>query len=74
MKRGPRRGWSRRTRRTGGQSMAIVLDDKYYPTAGEVYGPDVEIIIHEEDTQPLTKPIIEPIRKKKFSKSISAKF
>jgi len=52
----------------GGQSMAIVLheDKKYYPTAGEVYGPDVETIVHEEDTQPLTKPIIEPVRRNKF--------
>ena len=48
----------------GGHSMAIVLheDKKYYPTAGEVYGPDVETIVHEEDAQPLTKPIIEPVR------------
>ena len=48
--------------------MAIVLheDKKYYPTAGEVYGPDVETIVHEEDTQPLTKPIIEPVRRNKF--------
>jgi len=52
----------------GGHSMAIVLheDKKYYPSAGEVYGPDVETIVHEEDTQPLTKPIIEPVRKNKF--------
>ena len=41
-------------------------DKKYYPTAGEVYGPDVETIVHEEDTQPLTKPIVEPVRKNKF--------
>ena len=42
------------------QSMAIVLheDKKYYPTPAEVFGPDVETITHEEDTQPLTKPII----------------
>ena len=39
---------------------------RYYPSAGEVYGPDVETIVHEEDTQPLTKPIIEPVRKNKF--------
>jgi len=52
----------------GGHSMAIVLheDKKYYPSSGEVYGPDVETIVHEEDTQPLTKPIIEPVRKNKF--------
>lgn len=50
------------------QSMAIVLheDKKYYPTPGEVFGPDVETITHEEDTQPLTKPIIEPVKKNKF--------
>merc|ERR1719507_1514314 len=46
----------------GGQSMAVVLheDKKYYPSASEVYGPDVETIVQEEDAQPLTKPIIEP--------------
>ena len=51
-----------------GQSMAIVLheDKKYYPSASEVYGPDVETIVQEEDAQPLTKPIIEPVRKNKF--------
>ena len=51
-----------------GQSMAVVLheDKKYYPSASEVYGPDVETIVQEEDAQPLTKPIIEPVRKNKF--------
>lgn len=40
----------------------IVLheDKKYYPSATEVYGEEVEILVHEEDTQPLTKPTIEP--------------
>ncbi|PVD31093.1 hypothetical protein C0Q70_10371 [Pomacea canaliculata] len=49
--------------------MQVVLheDKKYYPTAEEVYGPDVETIVQEEDTQPLTEPIITPIQKKKFS-------
>ena len=32
----------------------------------QVYGPEVETIVHEEDTQPLTKPIIEPVKKNKF--------
>merc|ERR1719507_1315382 len=52
----------------GGQSMAVVLheDKKYYPSASEVYGPDVETLVQEEDAQPLTKPIIEPVRKNKF--------
>lgn len=47
---------------------AVVLheDKKYYPTAEEVYGPDVETIVHEEDAQPLTEPIIKPVKPKKF--------
>ncbi|XP_055327870.1 116 kDa U5 small nuclear ribonucleoprotein component-like [Paramacrobiotus metropolitanus] len=47
----------------------IVLheDKKYYPSAEEIYGPDVETIVHEEDAQPLTVPIIEPVKHKKFS-------
>ncbi|CAI9741869.1 kDa U5 small nuclear ribonucleoprotein component-like [Octopus vulgaris] len=49
--------------------MQVVLHEekKYYPTAEEVYGPEVETIVQEEDTQPLTEPIIAPIKRKKFS-------
>ncbi|XP_015920056.1 116 kDa U5 small nuclear ribonucleoprotein component [Parasteatoda tepidariorum] len=49
--------------------MQIVLheDKKYYPSAAEVYGPDVETIVQEEDTQALTEPIIAPVKRKKFS-------
>jgi len=45
----------------------IVLheDKKYYPTAEEVYGPEVETLVQDEDTQPLTEPIIQPIKIKK---------
>ncbi|CAG2110799.1 unnamed protein product [Medioppia subpectinata] len=52
--------------------MAVVLheDKKYYPTAEEVYGPDVETIVQEEDAQPLTEPIIQPVRLKKFSHEV----
>ena len=42
-------------------------DKKYYPTAEEIYGADVEVIVQEEDTQALTQPIIEPVKKNKFS-------
>lgn len=51
-----------------GEEHAVVLheDKKYYPTAEEVYGPDVETIVHEEDAQPLTEPIIKPVKPKKF--------
>jgi U5 small nuclear ribonucleoprotein component len=40
----------------------IVLheDKKYYPSAEEVYGQDVEALVELEDQQPLTEPIIKP--------------
>ncbi|KAJ3049957.1 U5 small nuclear ribonucleoprotein component [Rhizophlyctis rosea] len=45
----------------------IVLheDKKYYPSAEEVYGADVEALVQEEDTQLLSEPIIAPVKKKK---------
>lgn len=48
---------------------AVVLheDKKYYPTAEEVYGPDVETLVHEEDTQPLSEPIIAPVKVRKWA-------
>lgn len=50
-------------------STAVVLheDKKYYPSALELYGPDVETVVQEEDTQPLTEPIVAPVKKAKFS-------
>ncbi|KAI8452874.1 elongation factor EF-2 [Phakopsora pachyrhizi] len=50
-------------------SNAVVLHDdkKYYPLASELYGPDVETMVEEEDAQPLTEPIINPIKVKKFT-------
>ncbi|XP_064613567.1 LOW QUALITY PROTEIN: 116 kDa U5 small nuclear ribonucleoprotein component-like [Liolophura sinensis] len=52
-----------------GGDMQVVLheDKKYYPTPEEVFGPEVETIVQEEDTQPLTEPIIAPVKKKKFA-------
>ncbi|KAF2756719.1 putative U5 snRNP component [Pseudovirgaria hyperparasitica] len=51
-----------------GPSNAVILheDKQYYPTAQQVYGTDVETMVQEEDTQPLTQPIIEPVVQKKF--------
>jgi U5 small nuclear ribonucleoprotein component len=48
--------------------MTVVLheDKRYYPAALEVFGPEVETIVQEEDTQPLDKPLVAPIKKKKF--------
>uniref|UniRef100_A0A2K6MV02 116 kDa U5 small nuclear ribonucleoprotein component n=1 Tax=Rhinopithecus bieti TaxID=61621 RepID=A0A2K6MV02_RHIBE len=50
-----------------GLEVVLHEDKKYYPTAEEVYGPEVETIVQEEDTQPLTEPIIKPVKTKKFT-------
>ncbi|KAF3406410.1 Pre-mRNA-splicing factor [Talaromyces pinophilus] len=52
-----------------GPSNAVVLheDKQYYPSAQQVYGADVETLVQEEDAQPLTEPIINPVTQKKFS-------
>ncbi|KAJ3333651.1 U5 small nuclear ribonucleoprotein component, partial [Blyttiomyces sp. JEL0837] len=50
---------------SSGSAVVLHEDKKYYPTAEEVYGPDVETMVQDEDTQPLSQPIIEPIKKKK---------
>eukprot|EP01113_Clastostelium_recurvatum_P026831 TRINITY_DN3223_c0_g1_i2.p1 TRINITY_DN3223_c0_g1~~TRINITY_DN3223_c0_g1_i2.p1 ORF type:complete len:970 (+),score=181.67 TRINITY_DN3223_c0_g1_i2:91-2910(+) len=48
---------------------AIVLheDKRYYPDANEVY-PDAETMVQDEDTQPLTVPIIAPPKVRNFEK------
>lgn len=47
--------------------LAVVLheDKKYYPSAEEVY-PEAETLVQDEDTQPLSEPIVAPIKTKKF--------
>lgn len=40
-------------------------EKKYYPEGSEVY-PGVETLVEDEDTQPLTEPIIAPVRTKDF--------
>jgi len=56
----------------GAASNAIVLheDKKYYPTAAEVYGEDVETMVQAEDTQMITEPIVKPVDNKKFAKEL----
>ncbi|RDA88330.1 hypothetical protein CP532_5534 [Ophiocordyceps camponoti-leonardi (nom. inval.)] len=51
-----------------GPSNAVILheDKQYYPTAEQVYGPDVDTRVEEEDALPLSKPIIAPVEIKKF--------
>ncbi|KAK4550106.1 hypothetical protein LTR36_003073 [Oleoguttula mirabilis] len=52
-----------------GPSNAVVLheDKQYYPSASQVYGPDVETLVQEEDTQTLQQPIVAPVEHKKFT-------
>lgn len=54
---------------TEGPSNAVILheDKQYYPSAQQVYGTDVETLVQEEDTQPLSEPIIAPVKEKKFA-------
>lgn len=49
-------------------SNQIVLheDKKYYATAMEVYGEGVETLVQEEDAQPLTEPIVKPVKLRRF--------
>lgn len=50
-------------------STAIVLheDKQYYASSAKVFGQDVEAVVHERDTQPLTEPIIGSVDRKKFT-------
>lgn len=43
-------------------TMVLQEDKKYFPSALEVYGGSVQILVEEEDAQPLTEPIIAPIK------------
>jgi U5 small nuclear ribonucleoprotein component len=46
--------------------IVLAEDKKYYPTAEEVYGEEVETLVMDEDEQPLEQPIIKPVRSVKF--------
>lgn len=46
--------------------VVLAEDKKYYPTAEEVYGDDVETLVMDEDEQPLEMPIIKPVKNMKF--------
>ncbi|KAG7099867.1 hypothetical protein E1B28_001671 [Marasmius oreades] len=48
---------------------AVILheDKQYYPSAQDVYGADVETLVQEEDAQPLSEPIIAPIKVRKWT-------
>ncbi|CAK9152023.1 unnamed protein product [Ilex paraguariensis] len=46
--------------------IVLAEDKKYYPTAEEVYGEEVETLVMDEDEQPLEQPIIKPVKNLKF--------
>ncbi|KAB8230143.1 hypothetical protein ETB97_010156 [Aspergillus alliaceus] len=52
-----------------GPSNAVILheDKQYYPSAQQVYGTEVETLVQEEDTQPLSEPIVAPVQQRKFA-------
>ncbi|KAI0307615.1 P-loop containing nucleoside triphosphate hydrolase protein [Multifurca ochricompacta] len=48
---------------------AVILheDKQYYPSASEVYGEGVETLVQEEDAQPLTEPVVAPVKVRKWT-------
>lgn len=48
-----------------GQAVVLHEDKVYFPNATEVY-PEAEVLIEDEDTQPLETPIIAPVKDKQF--------
>lgn len=52
---------------TSSNQVVLHEDKKYYQTAQEVYGEDVETMVQEEDLQPITEPIVQPVKDNKFS-------
>lgn len=50
---------------TSDSSAALVVlneDKKYFPSAMEIYGESVQVMVEDEDAQALTEPIIAPIK------------
>lgn len=52
---------------TAGNQVVLHEDKRYYATAEEVYGADVEAMVQEEDAQMLTEPIVAPIKVRAFT-------
>ena len=51
-----------------GHDVVLYEDKRYYPEASEVY-PEAETLIMEEDAQPITEPIIAPVKVRTFQKT-----
>ncbi|KAL0460173.1 UNVERIFIED_CONTAM: U5 small nuclear ribonucleoprotein component CLO [Sesamum latifolium] len=60
-------GWLTTTEDVDMDGQIVLAEDKkYYPTAEEVYGEEVETLVMDEDEQPLEQPIIKPVKNLKF--------
>ncbi|KAL6504388.1 hypothetical protein OROGR_026311 [Orobanche gracilis] len=60
-------GWPTTDTDVGMDGQIVLAEDKkYYPTAEEVYGAEVETLVMDEDEQPLEQPIIKPVKNLKF--------
>lgn len=51
---------------TYGDAIVLHEDKQYYPEMDEVY-PNAETMVQDEDTQPLTQPIVAPVSTKRFA-------
>lgn len=49
------------------QQVVLHEQKSYYPEAAAIYGNDVDIVVHEEDTQLLSEPIVAPTKQRKFA-------
>ena len=49
--------------REPGRQVVLHEDKKYYPSALEVYGAQVQVLVEDEDRQALTEPIIAPLQR-----------
>ena len=51
---------------------ATALTRQYYPSAEQLYGADTEVVVGDEDAQPIEQPIIAPVRVRQWGLSESA--
>jgi U5 small nuclear ribonucleoprotein component len=52
---------------TAGNQVVLHEDKKYYATAAETYGEDVETMVQDEDAQLLSEPIVAPVKVRAFT-------
>ena len=43
-----------------GNEIVLHEDKQYYTDASKIFGPNVRVLVNEEDAQPLSKPIVQP--------------